>query len=207
MELKRIDSYEDARFSKTALFQHGAFVLDGEPYEVEITGENTATVRGRDASRYPAVIEEFRFFAEHITVFYDETNVLIASFPPVLLFSVALERIRPSQFYADEEKLSAVQTFVFSPEDIVIPLLPREDGTYISLDGHTRLALAAARGFSHVKGFLTQAGDYIHEFVLEAEKRGVLTPYDIKIIAHEEYEIKWNRFCDDFWNDRKNENE
>ena len=36
MNIKRVDRYNDKRFSKTVLLQNGAYDIDGEPYEVEI---------------------------------------------------------------------------------------------------------------------------------------------------------------------------
>lgn len=64
LDIERINSYEDNRFSEKVLRQHGAFVVNGIFfYEVLITGENR--------KYYEAVIEYFRFFAEHITTFRD----------------------------------------------------------------------------------------------------------------------------------------
>lgn len=43
MNIKRIDTYDDPRFSKEVLLQHGAFLVDGLPYEVEIVSESEAS--------------------------------------------------------------------------------------------------------------------------------------------------------------------
>ena len=32
----------------------------------------------------------------------------------------------------------------------------------------------------------------------EAVKRNILTPYDMEELPHDEYEIKWNKFCEEF---------
>ncbi|SHH69036.1 hypothetical protein SAMN02745196_01047 [Clostridium collagenovorans DSM 3089] len=50
-----------------------------------------------------------------------------------------------------------------------------------------------------MKGYLTEAGDYINGFVEEARKRGVYSPYDLEFISHEEYEVKWHKFCEYFF--------
>ncbi len=34
MNIKRVDRYNDKRFSKIVLLQNGAYDIDGEPYEV-----------------------------------------------------------------------------------------------------------------------------------------------------------------------------
>jgi len=63
------------------------------------------------------------------------------------------------------------------------------------LDGHTRLYYAVS------KGYLTEPGDYLEGFVEEARKRKIYSPYDIELISHEEYKIKWHKFCDDFFSE------
>lgn len=52
MEIRRINNYSDSRFSEKVLKQHGAFEAD--------------------------VIEEFRYYAEHITKFYNESGQTVA---------------------------------------------------------------------------------------------------------------------------------
>ena len=49
MELVRINTYDDPRFSPAVLRQHGGFLADGEPYEVEIISSSDAVVRGTDS--------------------------------------------------------------------------------------------------------------------------------------------------------------
>ena len=66
MEIERIDNYEDDRFSKTALLQHGAYLIDDEPYEIVIVSDNKAIVYGNKPEKYEALIEQFRYHAPHI---------------------------------------------------------------------------------------------------------------------------------------------
>lgn len=200
MKIERINTYQDKRFSEKVLQQHGAFLVGDKPYEVEIISATEAVVYG-DKIHQKRIIEEFRFFAEHISKFYNEQGECIAEYDPIELFEVQLSSIQPSQFFVDHEKKTAVENFIQSPEDIIIPLIEK-DGRYVSLDGHTRLYVAVARGYHVVKGFLTESDEWIHSFVGEAKKRGVCSPYDIKELSHEEYEIKWNKFCDDFFENK-----
>ena len=46
MDITRINAYADKRFSQTVLNQHGAYIVDDEPYEIEIISNNIAVVRG-----------------------------------------------------------------------------------------------------------------------------------------------------------------
>ena len=202
IRIERINAYDDSRFSEKVLKQHGAFVInDTIPCEIEIVGNCEAVVHGGVQEYQDTVIEEFRFYAEHICKFYNEEQELIKEFEPVETFRIRIEEIQPSQFYVDEDKIEAVKTFITSPKDIIIPVM-KENGKYISLDGHTRLAAAIELGYDEVIAFCTEAGDYIFDFVNEAKKRGIHTPYDLKKVPHEEYEVVWNQFCDEFFTEK-----
>ena len=91
MDIKRIDSYEDERFRKKVLKQHGAFEVDDLLYEVEIISDYEAVVRG-DSKYIKEIIEEFRFYAEHISKFYDDNEKCIAEYPKVKIFDIGLEK-------------------------------------------------------------------------------------------------------------------
>jgi len=198
IDIKRVDQYDDERFSQNVLHQHGAFLVNGQPYEVEVNGSQSAVIRGEDRRLFPEVIKTFRFYAGHICHFADEGGGMVWEFPSVERFKVRLDRIQPSQFYVDTSKLAAVKTFLHRPEDIVIPVI-RDGDNYISLDGHTRLAAAIDAGYKAVSAFIDEDSDFIHRFVAEARKRGVHTPYDMKRVTHDEYEVLWNKFCDNFF--------
>lgn len=195
MEIRRIDGYDDPRFPRTALLQHGAFLVEGEPCWVEIVGPDAAVYHGKP-EHAGEVIEAFRFYAEHIAHFTDGGGRLLAKYPPVAIFDVAMERVQPSQFCVDREKLEAVSTFVRAPEDVVLPLV-RYGDRYVSLDGHTRLAAALALGFDHVKGFFAADDGWVWAFVREAERRGIRAPWDMDVLDHGEYTIRWDRYCDE----------
>ncbi len=195
MDIQRINTYNDPRFSAKALRQHGCYLVDGAPCEVLILTEDTARVTGTGAR---AVIDEFRFNAPHITRFVDTAGHLLAEFPPVPLLTLSLADIQPSQFYVDEEKLAAVSDFIHAPEDVIIQVLPHA-GKYIALDGHTRLYLAVQRAWTHIRAVAEETDEYIFAFVEEARRRGIFSPADMMLIPHVAYEEKWNKFCDDFF--------
>lgn len=198
MEIKRIDTYADNRFSQKALYQHGCFLVDETPYEVEIFSDMEAVIRGENAEVYPEVIEEFRFYTPHITRFFDTDGQLVKEFPQAQLLTIHLDQIQPSQFFVDEDKIAAISTFIQGPNDIIIQVLPFE-GRYISLDGHTRLYYAVMKGWDYVRGVIESSDDWVYGFVEEAKKRGIYTPKDMVLVSHGEYEEKWNRFCDEFF--------
>lgn len=198
MEIKRINTYTDPRFSQSALNQHGCFLADNQPYEIVISSDREAVIHGENAAVFPDIIEEFRFYTPHITRYYDENHAIVKEYPETPFLTLKLNEIQPSQFYVDEDKISAVSTFIQKSEDIVIQVL-KKDGRYISLDGHTRLFYAVTKGWTTIRAVEENSGEYIHGFVSEAIARNILTPYDLKLVTHQEYEEKWNKFCDDFF--------
>ena len=198
LEIKRIHSYKDQRFSDKVLLSHGCFLVDDIPYEVEIISDFEAIIRGAKREWYVKVIEEFRFYTPHITRFIDDCGHVIKVYPKVPLLTLFLDQIQPSQFYVDEDKLAAISTFIYQPEDIIIQMMPFED-RYISLDGHTRLYYAVMKGWDTVRAIKVVSDDYIYGFVKEAKRRSILSPKDMVLVSHEEYVEKWVRFCEDFF--------
>lgn len=201
MSIQRINNYSDNRFSQKVLYQHGCFLADGEPYEVEIISDFKALVRGRNRAIYPDVIEQFLFFTPHITTYYDENKNVVKEYPRAELINIRLMDIQPSQFYVDEEKVKAVETFIEKGDDIIIQV-SRYQGKYISLDGHTRLYYAVRKGFHEVKAVLAETDECIYDFVKEAQNRNIFTPKDLLLVSHKEYEEKWNKYCDDYFSSK-----
>lgn len=198
MEIERVDVYEDGRFSQKVLYQHGCFLVRGAPYEVEIVSAVSAVVRGSDQSVFPQLIDEFRFYTPYITRFFDEQGKLLAAYQPVQRFPVSLSQLQPSQFYVDRDKVTAIATFVRSWEDIVISVLPMGE-RYIALDGHTRLYYAVSKHWDQVYAVCHTVDDSIYDFVREAKRRGITSPQDLELLEHEEYDSKWNHYCDNYF--------
>lgn len=204
MDIERINEYDDGRFSDEVLFQHGAFVVDGKyPCSFKIIGENSAVAEYHDYGSIDPIIDQFRFYTEHITVFYDNKGNLIAEYPPVKLMKLPLEAIQPSQFYVDEDKLKAVSAFIRSENDIIVPVLYDScTDRYVSMDGHTRMYYAYLQGWEKIRVFESSDNDYIFGFAEEAKKRGVTKVSDIKRLSHKDYEVRWNKFCDDYFSQK-----
>ncbi len=202
MNIRRINSYTDLRFSQKVLNQHGCFLVDEEPYEIEILSDFEAVVRGKDSSVYLAVIEEFLFFTPHITLFYNEKQEIVKQYKEAELLTLSLGEIQPSQFYVDKDKVDAISTFIDKGDDIIIQVSKYQD-RYISLDGHTRLYYAVLREFETVRAVLAETDECIMDFVEEAVKRGIRTPKDLILLSHEEYEEKWNKYCDEYFSNKQ----
>ena len=164
------------------------------PVEIKIISQTEALIKGEEAY-FDEVIEEFRFNAEHITNFYDESGKLIKKFKDVEVFKLDLDKIQPIQFFIDSDKLEAVKSFVNREEDVIIPVTKRED-TYTSLDGHTRLYLAYSLGFKYVYAYLSETFCGFDYFFYEARKRNIFTAKDLTLLTHDDYTVKWDKFCD-----------
>lgn len=201
MNIKRVNCYDDSRFSKHVLAQHGCFLIDDEPYEIEIISHSSAIIRGQNRQYYEELIEEFRFYAPHIYQYYDDHH-LIKKYKKPQVIDITLKDIQPSQFYINQNKIQAIQSFIHHPEDIIIQVI-EYNGRYISLDGHTRLYYAALLGFEKVKAVYSESESYIYDFVKEAQKRKIYTPSDMILLNQNEYEEKWYAFCDEYFQNKE----
>ena len=201
MSIIRINTYDDQRFSQEALNQHGCYIADGDvPIEIIIISQSEALIKG-DKAYFDEVIEVFRFNAEHITKFYNESGKLIKQFKDVGLFKLDIDKIQPIQFFVDRDKLEAVKSFVRSQENVIIPVA-KCDNIYVSLDGHTRLYLAYSLGFKHVYAYISKDFDGFDYFFDEARQRNIYTAKDLILLDHEEYVDKWDKFCDEYYMSR-----
>lgn len=202
MDIKRINTYQDSRFSQKVLYQHGCFLVDALPYEIEIISEYEAIIRGENVSVYSDLIEEFHFYTPNISCFYDVDGTVVKEYPKKEILTISIDQIQPSQFYVDRDKINAISTFINKSEDSIIQVLPY-NGRYISLDGHTRLYYAVMNGWDTICAVTETSDEWVYDFIEEAHKRNIYTPYDMMLVNHEEYEIKWNQFCDEFFERNK----
>lgn len=202
MKIERINTYNDPRFSQTVLNQHGAFLVDGIPCEIEIISDYEAQVRGEWTESFPNLIEEFRFYTPHITKFFSDSGEILMEFPRVNLISLEIQDIQPTQFFVDKDKLAAVGTFLQGGQDIIIQAAPYGN-RYISLDGHTRLYYAVMKGWTQVRAAVDEAEDWALAFAHEAEKRSIFSPADMTMLSHKEYVKRWDQFCSDFFASRE----
>ena len=104
------------------------------------------------------------------------------------------------QHTLSHKSIEAVRSFIHTPQDIIIQVLPNKD-RFISLDGHTRLYYAVMKGWKYVRAVAVPSDDWTYKFVSEAQKRGIYVPNDMTLVSHAEYEEKWDRFCNDLFAD------
>ncbi|MGF3112576.1 hypothetical protein [Facklamia sp. P9177] len=94
--------------------------------------------------------------------------------------------------------MQAISTFIKDQADVIIPVT-KINKRWVSLDGHTRLVYAVMKGYKDIQVYETATDKWVEYFVKEALARNILSPYDLKVLAHDEYEAKWNQFCEDYF--------
>lgn len=202
MRIERINRYDDSRFQTEVLRQHGAFLVDGQhPCQFLITGPNTAVIDYHDDSKVEEIIDEFRFYAKHITKFFKKDGTLLKCCDDVKLMKVGIDQLQPSQFYINAEKMNAIAAWAKRVEHFIIPVLNHADA-WIVLDGHTRLYLAKTLNMEAVYVYEDSSDEYIHDFVAEARRRKIDTIQDLTLVSGEEYALLWDAFCDDYFTRR-----
>ncbi len=200
MKIQRINTYDDIRFNEEVLKQHGAFLIDDKyPCQFLIKDINSAIMYYHDYDNIEEIIEEFRFYTKHISKFYDSDGKLIKNYDDVKLFKVNINNLQPSQFYISSEKMNNIASWAKSNEHFIVPILKNENNLII-LDGHTRLYLAKTLNIEEIYAYEDSSDAYIWGFVEEARKRNIHTINDLKLVSSEDYEILWNKFCDDYFN-------
>lgn len=199
MEIKRVTDYNNPIFSQIVLNQRGAFLIDEEPYEIEIISSDSAFVKGKNREFFKKLIEYFRYYSPHINNFFDENNKKIISFEKKRVLTLEVDKIQPSQFYIDEDKLNALKSFIKNSKDIVIQVVKSDEG-YICVDGHTRLFIAFLKNFKTVHAIETEFDDDTNYFVYQAKKRNIFTIKDLKLVSHSDYKNLWIDFCNSYFN-------
>lgn len=205
MDIERVNSYTDPRFPQEVLNQHGAFLADGVPWSFRIISEKGAAVASAqpfDREALAEMVDYFRFYAGHITDFYDESGAPLLSLPPVERWEVDIDSLQPSQFSVDADKCAAVDGFLRAASDLVIPVAEAEDGTLYAMDGHSRLYAAWRKGLRRATVFRCpdrEMADGILPFVAEARRRGIFHVRDMALYSHEEQEEKWDGWCDAYF--------
>ena len=201
MDIQRIDTYTDPRFPQEVLYQHGAFLVDGKPWSFRVISDHAAVVQAEalDETVLAEAVEDFRFYAEHITAFYDEAGNCLLRLPPVERREVEIDCLQPSQFSVDREKCAAVGHFIRTSADVVVPVTALKDGALCVLDGHTRLYEAWRQGIRTAMVFDVPGWKELENFAAEARKRNIFHIRDMALYSPEEQKEKWHDWCDAYF--------
>ncbi len=96
MKIKRMDTIKDSRFSSISLAQHGAYLIDDKfPCEFIVINNREAKVIYHDYSHIEEMISDYRFYANHISKFYDKDMKLIIEFDDVVFHRVKIDSLQP----------------------------------------------------------------------------------------------------------------
>jgi len=166
-------------------------------YFFEIKGRE-ATVFSDTEQYINQVIDEFLFCSGFVISIKDKYGRILLTRTQNKPHIYDISKIQPSQFYVNEEKLISCKKWIKSPKDIFIPVAIK-DGITISLDGHTRMRAAIDLGYTSVYVYPDEYDESIFLFVDEAVRRNINGVADMELVSADEYEIKWNKFCDDLF--------
>jgi len=170
-------------------------------YFFEIEGR-VATLFSNSQQYTFQAINEFLFYSGFITTIRDENGAVLLNRKPNKAYLYEISKLQVSQFYISEVKLESCKKWIRCQDDIFVPIVV-SDGKTILIDGHTRVRAANDLGYSSVNVYLDEFDDYIFHFVSEAIKRKINNVSDMELICHEEYKLKWYKFCDDFFKRQK----
>ena len=201
MKILRAGAKDTDIFSKAELaFGACCFFSENREYKYffEIEGRN-AVLRSDTDKYISEAIDEFLFYSGFIVEIKDCSGRILFEKKQNEPYLYDISKIQPSQFYISQGKLENCKKWISGNEDIFIPIVIKDE-TAISLDGHTRLRAALDLGYTCVYVYPEECDEMIFHFVDEAIKRRITNVFHMDILSDEEYEIKWNKFCEDFFN-------
>lgn len=169
-------------------------------YEFDIKGKE-ARILTENLTWIEEAIKEFRFYNFNITVFYTDDRSFYKAFDEVHTFKLPIKILQPSQFFIDKDKLKEIEQNLLE-EDICIPVAIIHD-EYVVLDGHTRLYYLYRNDVKMVNVYLDTAFASIQDFVYMAKEMNIFSISALKLLSHEEYDIYWNKFCDEYFASNK----
>ncbi len=196
--IKRIEHISECPCAEARYIAlRNAYLLDGRSVYFEILGKDSAMILNYTGERLAELIAEFRFYNYNITRYYDAQHRLLRSYEPVPLTEAAIADLQPSQFYVNKDKLQNCASWIESKEQLIIPVFPDSN---IICDGHTRLYAAWQKGISQCYTYPADDVDqYIHDFVREAQTRGIYRIDDLTPLYDEDYKKLWYAFCDKYF--------
>ena len=117
----------------------------------------------------------------------------------IRVFKIKIDEIIPEQLTVDSEKLDKVNTWLKTPEQVIVNCVNINDKT-VCIDGYSRLVAAHNKGFKHVYGYVDPE-DTNHEFYKTClswcEEQNVKTIADLakRVVTPEEHQEIWINRC------------
>ena len=200
MNITRADMNDTDIFDEHQLdFGACCFFTEDKTYKYffEIKGHEV-TLYTNSSQYIDQAIEEFLFYSSFITTIKDKDENVLLTRTAAKPYLLEISKIQPSQFFINEKKLESCKKWIKCPEDVLIPIVQKEDKT-ISLDGHTRMRAALDLGYASIYVYPDEYDDTIFLFVDEAVRRQIYRVSDMEIVDAKEYTQKWDKFCDNLF--------
>ena len=171
-------------------------------YEFEIINHHQAILHTKAAHCPQVVIEEFLFYSGFISHIETKERQVLYHQPKKEILSLDLLSIQPSQLYINEKKLNQLLTWIKRPEQVIVSVIKRGK-QWVCIDGHTRLKVAQLLGFKEVSVYVDEFEPCIDDFVELCQRNQKLTINDLPIISHEDYQIQWSLFCQQYFRQKQ----
>ena len=101
-----------------------------------------------------------------------------------------------------KKKLNQLLTWIKRPEQVIVSVIKRGK-QWVCIDGHTRLKVAQLLGFKEVSVYVDEFEPCIDDFVELCRRNQKLTINDLSIISHEDYQIQWSLFCQQYFRQKQ----
>lgn len=171
-------------------------------YEFEIINHHQAILHTKASHCPQVVIEEFLFYSGFISHIETKEGQVLYHQPKKEILSLNLLSIQPSQLYINEKKLNQLLTWIKRPEQVIVSVIKRGK-QWVCIDGHTRLKVAQLLGFKEVSVYVDEFEPCIDDFVELCRRNQKLTINDLPIISHEDYQIQWSLFCQQYFRQKQ----
>lgn len=125
-----------------------------------------------------------------------------------ILNKLTLHDIQPSQLYISKKKIEDINKWLNKDNLSNFEPIPLKylDGKFVIIDGHTRAVVAIQNGLDKVPFEIEKEEwdwEMYYRCVDECKNRSINSPYDLLqyIVDEEEYDTKWNKWCDNMQDD------
>ena len=145
------------------------------------------------------VIEATNLFNKlrpYISRVHTKNNEFYQEFDKVHTFKLPIDILQPSKMFIDEEILNKIDddlddNIIYFPVAII-------NDEYVLLDGHARLYKIKENYVKMVNVYIADYDEYIPDFVYICKEGNIKNIKNIHVLKHEEYELYWNQFLEQF---------
>ena len=169
--------------------------IDKNEYKFIIKNDE-AIVEYKDDIHIMEASNLFNKLRPYISKIHSKNNEFYQEFDKIHTFKLPIDILQPSKMFIDENVLDSIDEDI--DENIVYFPVAIINDEYVLLDGHARLYKIKENYVKMVNVFLAEYDEYIPDFVYICKEGNIKNIKNIHILKHEEYELYWNQFLEQF---------